>query len=100
MGARTWGKEAGGQKAKSYSFLAQISCTLNLPSVSFGLRLLPAVRQLFVNFPLLPISVWKQQIDFEWKYLKGIVWRFKNPSEGAPPATATWGYVLVHSVHR
>lgn len=30
-----------------------------------GLSLLPAVRQLFVNFPLFPISVWKQQIDFK-----------------------------------
>lgn len=60
-----------------FFFLAQMSRTLNLPSVSFGLSLLPAVRQLFVNFPLLPISVWKQQIDFKWKYLKGIVvWRF------------------------
>lgn len=94
------GRRQEDRKRSHILFLAQISCTLNLPSVSFGLSLLPAVRQLFVNFPLLPISVWKQQIDFEWKYLKGIVWRFKNPSEGAPPATATWGYVLVHSVHR
>lgn len=71
------GRRQEDRKRSYVLFLAQMSRTLNLPSVSFGLSLLPAVRQLFVNFPLLPISVWKQQIDFKWKYLKGIVvWRF------------------------
>lgn len=81
------------RKQRRILFLVQIPCTLNLPSVLFGLSLLPAVRQLFVNFPLLPISVWKQQIDFKWKYLKGsVVWVFKNPGKALCPSPATRGY--------
>ena len=38
---------------------------LRVPRVGLALVLFePFDRHLFVNFPLLPISVWKQQIDF------------------------------------
>lgn len=39
---------------------------LQVPRVGLVLVLFePFDRHLFVNFPLLPISVWKQQIDFK-----------------------------------
>lgn len=63
-GARHGGRRQDRERSHIL-LLAQMCCTLNLPPVSFGLSLLPAVRQLLVNFPLLPISAWKQQIDFK-----------------------------------
>lgn len=73
-----------------------------------GLRIVPRVglvlvlfepfdRHQFVNFPLLPISVWKQQIDFKQKYLEGgRVWGLQNPSGGPLPS----GGFVAASVHQ